>query len=123
MGIGGPQPGAGRPRLPRPHEVYRERLEAEVDKWFEVLRAARDAERVVILGNGEDAFADVQPDHPIRLQAFREAHDRVYGRPKHQTEISGPDGGPLVTEQALDLTRLSDEELEQWRRLQAKTRY
>lgn len=39
------------------------------DRIVGVVNDGMKAERTVILGNGEDAFADVVPDHSIRLKA------------------------------------------------------
>lgn len=95
VGFGGSQPGAGRPPTPRTVDIIRERLESEADAWFTVLDEARQATRTVMVGHGENAFTETVPDHATRLAAFREAHDRAYGRPKQAQEISGPDGAPL----------------------------
>jgi len=39
------------------------------DRIMGVVDDAMDASKTVILGNGEEAFADVVPDHSIRLKA------------------------------------------------------
>lgn len=104
-GFGGVQPGGGRPAAPRVVDVIRERIEQEIDDWYQVLLDARDAEKAVTIGYGEHAHMELVPDYALRLAAFREAMDRAYGRPKQQTEVSGPGGGPI------DLRGLSDDEL------------
>lgn len=100
-GFGGPQEGAGRPKNPRMVDVLRERMEAELDEWLEVLHDARSAERGLVVGNGPTAHVDFVPDHATRLAAFREAFDRAFGKPKQQTELTGPDGGAVQTEVTL----------------------
>jgi hypothetical protein len=40
-----------------------------LDKAIAPIGEALDAEKVVIVGKGDDAFADVTPDHSVRLQA------------------------------------------------------
>lgn len=39
------------------------------DRLVKPISDAIDADKVVIVGQGDDAFADVQPDHAIRLKA------------------------------------------------------
>jgi hypothetical protein len=41
----------------------------DIDTAVKPIGDALKAERVVIVGKGDDAFADVQPDHAIRLKA------------------------------------------------------
>src|SRR4051794_8466010 len=79
-GFGGAQEGAGRPRLPRPHEVLRERVEARVDELVEAYFDALEAEKVVVVGSGEFAEAEKHPDHALRLKAADALLDRVYGK-------------------------------------------
>lgn len=110
--FGGLQPGAGRPPAPRVVDVIRERIEEEMDEWYQVLLDARDASKPVMVGHGEDAYVVDIPDHGVRLAAFREVMDRAYGKPKQATELSGPGGGPIAVG-AVDLSRLSDDELRQ----------
>jgi hypothetical protein len=86
-GFGGAQPGAGRPPKPRVIDVLRERIEADIDKWLKPLEDGLAAERMVVARNGE--IVGSEPDHAIRLSAFREGMDRSHGRPKQSTEISG----------------------------------
>jgi hypothetical protein len=92
---GGPQPGAGRPRNPRGIDILRERFEAEADRVLNPLFDALEADIATVVGRGEEAMVDYQPDHRTRLLAIKEILDRVYGRPKQATEITGPQGGPV----------------------------
>jgi hypothetical protein len=87
LGFGGSH-GGGRPRKVRTDEVYRERLEAERDEWWEVLAQAREAMRAVVVGTGPKARVEQVPDHATRLAAFREIHNRVYGRPKQAVDVT-----------------------------------
>lgn len=105
-------PGSGRPPAPRVVDVVRERIEQDMDAWYQVLLDARDATKPVMVGHGDDAYTEHVPDHGVRLAAFREVMDRAYGKPKQATELSGPGGGPIAVG-AVDLTRLSDDELRQ----------
>lgn len=46
--------------------------------WSRIIKPiseALDATKVVILGKGEEAFADVQPDHTTRLSATKQARE------------------------------------------------
>ncbi len=88
----------GRPRLPRPHEVLREKIEGDIERWLAPLDDALQAQRAVVVGSGEHAELEWVPDHKIRLQAVREAHDRVYGKPAQALELTGPAGGPIAAE-------------------------
>lgn len=85
----------GRPRLPRVVDLLKERLEGEADEWLDALKAALNAEAPYTVGFGEDAYVEFVPDHRTRLKAIEIALDRVYGRPKQQTELTGADGGPV----------------------------
>ena len=62
---------------------------------------------------GESKEGTVVPsvieDLAAQIAAAEKLLDRVYGRPKQQTEISGPDGGPLEVRR--DLSRLSADDL------------
>jgi hypothetical protein len=49
----------------------------------------------VIVGRGEDAYAERIPDYDLRLKAAGAALDRVYGKPKQATELTGAEGGPI----------------------------
>jgi hypothetical protein len=84
-GFGGAQPNAGRPRLPGSIELARQRLEANASEWHGVLEDARCATKAVWVG-GEDGELVETPDHTTRLAAYREAHDRVYGKSTQRTE-------------------------------------
>ncbi len=98
--IGGKQPGAGRPPAPRAVDVLRERIEANIDRvilpLFDALDAAGGFSVKYKNVDGEDCIEFVpHPDHGVRLKAVGELLDRAYGKPKQQTELSGPDGGPV----------------------------
>lgn len=102
----------GRPKNPRAVDVLRDKLEAEIDAWLDVLVDAREAQKAIVVGAGEGAFLELIPDYTVRLRAFQEAFDRVYGKPKQATELSGPGGDPIRTEgDALDPSKLNPEQL------------
>lgn len=85
-------------RHPKLVERLAEKVEAELDEWLAPLIRAREATRVVVVGNGPNAWTEEHPDIPTQLKATAEVFDRLVGKPKQTQEISGPDGGPLQTE-------------------------
>src|SRR5919109_201885 len=75
VGFGGSQPGAGRPRLPRPHELMRERVEQRVDEvlapYFDALTGA------VVHGFYQGDFVLTEhPDLAARISAAEKLLDR-----------------------------------------------
>jgi hypothetical protein len=99
----------GRPKKPRATEILRDRVENDVDRWVQPFEEALAAEAPVVVGTGKHATLEMVTDHGTRMRAAIAVLDRVYGRPKQATEISGPDGNPI--EITWDLGALSDEEL------------
>jgi hypothetical protein len=79
----------GRPRKPRPNEVLRELIENEMAEWLAPIREALLATKPTVVGNGRSARIEWSPDHRTRLQAVDSALDRVYGKPKQTSEVSG----------------------------------
>ena len=75
---------AGRPPKPRSIDVWREKVEGEIEIWMKPFRDALDA--TDMLGG---------PDHKIRVRAAESVLDRVYGKPTQRSEVSGPDGAAL----------------------------
>ena len=75
---------AGRPPKPKRFEVWREKVEADFEKWtkpyVDALEATKD---------------DGSADHVIRMKASDAVLDRAYGKPTQRTELSGPDGGAV----------------------------
>lgn len=66
--------------------------------WSDALRRAVHRESA---GKGSAKWLDVIANRVVEAaaegdaQAFKEIGDRLDGRPKQQTEISGPDGGDI----------------------------
>lgn len=79
----------GRPRKPRPNDVLKELIENEMAEWLRPIRAALLATKPTVVGNGRTARIHWSPDHRTRLQAVESALDRVYGKPKQSTDITG----------------------------------
>ena len=67
----------GRPRKPRPTDLERERIERILDRAWGVLEESLEDE-----------------DTRMRLQAAKEAFDRIYGRP--QQTLAGEGDQPLA---------------------------
>lgn len=76
----------GRPRKPKAVEVLRERLEGEAEALMTVFF---DAAKAI------DRSGD--PDHQIRLKAVEALLDRAYGKPGQSFEVTGAEGGPIVS--------------------------
>ncbi len=109
----------GRPKQPRVVDVMRERVEAEIDAILEpYFRALKGAMLYgTAQGRGEIVMSEF-PDLGARIKAAELLLDRVYGRPRQQTEVTGADGGPLtVLAGQPDWAKLSDDELRQLRGL------
>jgi hypothetical protein len=120
QGFGGAQEGAGRPRRPRATEVLLQRIEEDIDMvigpMFDALVADRGLALNVRGGGMEIGYI---PDHETRLRAARDLLDRAYGRPRQALEVTGEDGGPVLTS-GIDLSGLSAEELRALRELLGK---
>lgn len=98
--IGGAQPGGGRPKQPTATEAYAAELHRRVGEHIDQLVGrlvdiALDAERTVVVGTGPNARTEIAPDQGLQLAALRELNDRILGRPKQQTEVTGAGGGPV----------------------------
>lgn len=105
--IGGPQPGAGRKKKVHPLDALRQRFEAEAERYFEPFEQALSAMKAVVVGNGASAHIEMVEDVALRLAAVEKLMDRIYGRPKQISEITGADGG------ALEVAVPNDEERKQ----------
>jgi len=68
--------------------------------WADALRRAVHRESK---GKGSAKWLDVIANRVVEAaadgdaQAFKEIGDRLDGKPKQQTEVSGPDGGAIPT--------------------------
>ena len=66
--------------------------------WTDALRRALHRESA---GKGSPKWLDVIADRVVEAaadgdaQAYREIGDRIEGKPKATTEVSGPDGGDI----------------------------
>jgi hypothetical protein len=102
--------GGAATRHPRPLEILREKLEESAEEFLAAYVDALTATRPVQVGYGEDAYTEHIPDHAVRMAAADKVYDRVFGKPRQATELTGAGGGPIgVT--PVDLRRLSTQEL------------
>lgn len=106
--FGGPQPNAGRPRVPKLTEMMREIVEQEAMEHLLPLFNALQAQKPVVVGNGRFARVEMFSDHRTQLAAFAELMDRIYGKSKQVTELTGADGGPVSIEVPTDQERESE---------------
>jgi len=115
--IGGEQPGAGRPPKPKPTEVMRQLVENHVQVvmaphfrtlGYDVIRNEETGQlELVELPEGGAKLhgtsarsgriqVSEHDDLGAHIAAAERLLDRVYGRPKQATEITGADGGPVT---------------------------
>lgn len=127
MRFGGAQPGAGRPKKLKPMDIEREVMERYVLAWmrpywralgFDVGIADDGSLYLTELPEGgakiygESKEGDINmteyDDLGAQITAAEKLRDRVFGRPKQTTEISGPGGGKIevdVTQEAVQDAR------------------
>lgn len=86
-------------------DILRERFEAEADRYLKPLEDALEAMRAVVVGNGAHARIEDVKDFNVRLRAVEMMLDRIYGRPRQTTELSGPGGNPVEVEVPKDEER------------------
>jgi hypothetical protein len=125
LDFGGRQPGAGRPRKPKPSEELRRIVDAEARAIVRPFFAAIGVDvhddgttspcrGAMLVGRHEGQLveSDIE-DLGARMAAARELLDRVYGRPRQQLEVAGVDDGPIELETTgLNLSSFTNEELE-----------
>lgn len=117
-GFGGSQEGSGRPRLPRPHEVLREKIEADIESWLAPLIVARGKGKPIKTWDGKQHKIIYVDDPELGMKATKLAFSLVYGKPRQPLEITGEDGGaieletdladPAVKEALFDVARAID---------------
>jgi hypothetical protein len=126
VGFGGSQPGAGRPKLATPIQVAQRLVEDNVTVLlapsfrtlgFEIVNEGNGPELRRLEGGGAKLFGTQQSTGEIRVSehddlgamqnAAEKLFDRVYGKPRQMTEISGPDGSPVQVASTFDLSRLT----------------
>ena len=117
-GFGGPQPGSGHPRRPRPSEIAQQRVEAAIDQvldpyfralgivgWEDdgtpILDTSAGAMEVGRSNTGQ-VFLTSIADLGARIAAAEKLQDRVYGKPKQALEHSGPEGSAIDARVEID---------------------
>lgn len=112
-GFGGPQPGSGVPARPKPSEIAKRLIEAnelalQRPYWltlgYDVVIGENGPELVEratggakLYGTSKDGYVQVSPHDDLEAmqRAAERLQDRVYGKPKQQTEVTGAEGGPV----------------------------
>lgn len=136
--FGGPQPGSGRPRVPKPTEVGRRLVEENIAAvqrpyWralgYDVEITSEGPRVVKVDGGGAKIYGVSAKDGVVYVSehddlgamigASEKLQDRAFGRPKQMTEITGADGGPVEVS-GVDLSKLEADELCRLRELLAK---
>lgn len=88
-------PGAGRKPKPTAMSILRARFEENADRYLQPLEDAITALKAHVVGNGGSAHLEFTPDIALQLKAMETMIDRIYGRPKQVTELTGFEGGPV----------------------------
>lgn len=119
---------AGRPPKPKPSEIARELVEEHVEVTlrphfnalgYEIVLDENGAHLqekpnggVKLYGESKDGYINVSEhdDLGAMIGAAEKLLDRVYGRPKQVSEVSGPDGAPVQVASTFDLSKLSLDE-------------
>ncbi len=118
----------GRPRKP-PIPIARQLIEENIDVLLGPYFAALGCKVVLdhegarlerIPGAGAKLYGEQKSSGEIIVSEYDDVGaqqvaaerllDRVYGKAKQQTEVSGPDGGPVTIASSFDLERLTLEE-------------
>lgn len=140
-GFGGAQPGAGRPRVPRPSEVIAQvildNIAIVLKPYFkalgyDVIATPGQAVQLVHEGggakvihrgwDGERAVTELSEidDLGAQMQAAELLLNRAFGKPRQALELTGDEGGPIETSARLDTSKLSTDELRDLAKLMAK---
>jgi hypothetical protein len=121
----------GRPPKPKLPEVERQLVEQHLEKVLRpywrtlgydvVLDAVSGSLSIVSLEGGGAKLYGTSKDGEVRvsahedigamMEAAEKIRDRVFGRPKQQTEVTGLGGAAVQVDHGIDLSRLTDEEL------------
>lgn len=92
LGFGGSEnarKGGEATRVPKLTELLREKVEARAEEIVEKLLDGLEAQKGLVVGNGPDAYVEMVPDRSEVARTLREIWDRLEGRPKTHTELSG----------------------------------
>lgn len=87
----------GRPRKPRPDDILRERIEADIDRWLAPLEAALGSGKPVQMWDSARGSHEIEYviDPALGMKAMKLAFERVYGKPRQSIDLAGADGGVL----------------------------
>lgn len=111
---------AGRKPLPKPTDVARQLIERHIEVTlaphfrtlgYEITRndddeldiVASDGGGAKLYGESKEGYIEVSShdDLGAMIAAAEKLLDRIYGRPKQATEITGADGGPVQTQELI----------------------
>lgn len=95
--FGGKVPGTGGARLRKTTvpEALQQMVEQELSTWIKPYFDSLNAMKPIVVGNGRHARIEHVPDMRARTQAAEAVLDRLYGKAKQQTELTGAGGGPV----------------------------
>jgi hypothetical protein len=86
----------GRKKKPPLPQVMREMVEQRAGEVMQPYFDGLTALRPVVVGNGPHARLRMVEDPSVRLRAADAVFDRVYGKPKQTTELTGADGAAIA---------------------------
>ena len=95
----------GRNRPPNANQILKEMVENEIAEWLKPYLEALSAEKPVVVGTGPHAHIEMVADVRARQAAADSVMDRVYGKPKQTTELTGAEGGPIAVDVPVDKDR------------------
>lgn len=93
-----------KPHVPKLIEALAAKVEEHAEQLVQAYIDALAADRGVVVGFGENAELELVPDYAMRVRAADAIYDRLLGKPRQQTEISGPEGGPIELDAPSDHT-------------------
>lgn len=64
-------------------------MEQDAERYLMPLEEAMTALKAIVVGNGASAHIEYTEDIALRVETAFKIFDRIYGRPKQSTEITG----------------------------------
>jgi hypothetical protein len=92
-----------KPRALKFREALIAKVEEEAEQLVERWLEAANATKTQFTGQGDDILAEQVPDYAARLKALVDLWDRAVGKPGQEIELSGPGGGPIQTEDTIEI--------------------
>lgn len=84
-------------RYPRLREVMAQKIEASADRILDAQLEALNAERGIVVGDGDDAVLELVPDYLTRLRAGDTLLSRALGKPGQSLDITSENRNITLT--------------------------